>query len=113
MARASREGETLMKWFLAVELAAALAVGACGDDESDPDEDGNPEGLPTAGPTSASTAATSLPVESDGNAPGIPPLDGEIQTTSSGLQYIDEVVGTGPAPPTSSTSSGAAWRPLS
>ncbi len=34
--------------------------------------------------------------DTDGNAPGIPRLDGPIQTTASGLRYIDEVVGTGP-----------------
>jgi FKBP-type peptidyl-prolyl cis-trans isomerase FkpA len=42
---------------------------------------------------------------SDGNAPGIPPLTGEIVQTSSGLRYIDEVVGSGPVPtPTSCVS---------
>ena len=91
-----------MKWFLVAILTATLALGACGDDESDPGDGNNPEGLPTAGPTSASTSPAP-PVESDGNAPGIPPLDGEIQETSSGLRYIDEVVGTGPVPPSAST----------
>lgn len=33
----------------------------------------------------------------DGNAPGIPELHGSIETTPSGLRYIDEVVGGGPA----------------
>jgi FKBP-type peptidyl-prolyl cis-trans isomerase len=33
----------------------------------------------------------------DGNAPGIPQLSGEVQTTTSGLRYIDEVVGEGAA----------------
>jgi FKBP-type peptidyl-prolyl cis-trans isomerase len=35
--------------------------------------------------------------ETDGNAPGIPELRGTIETTASGLRYIDEVVGDGPA----------------
>ncbi len=35
--------------------------------------------------------------DTNGNAPGIPRLDGPIQTTPSGLRYIDEVVGDGPA----------------
>ena len=35
---------------------------------------------------------------SDGNAPGIPPLQGEIHTTASGLRYIDEKVGDGASP---------------
>jgi peptidylprolyl isomerase len=34
----------------------------------------------------------------DGNAPGIPPLTGEVITTESGLRYVDEVVGTGAQP---------------
>ena len=34
--------------------------------------------------------------DTDGNAPGIPELSGTIQTTPSGLRYIDEVVGDGP-----------------
>lgn len=33
----------------------------------------------------------------DGNAPGIPELHGSIETTASGLRYIDEHVGSGPA----------------
>jgi FKBP-type peptidyl-prolyl cis-trans isomerase len=37
--------------------------------------------------------------ESDGNAPGIPLLNGTIETTASGLRYIDEVVGQGAALP--------------
>jgi FKBP-type peptidyl-prolyl cis-trans isomerase len=33
-----------------------------------------------------------------GNAPGIPELHETIQTTPSGLRYMDEVVGSGPVP---------------
>jgi len=33
--------------------------------------------------------------ESDGNAPGIPNLTGTIESTPSGLRYIDEQVGAG------------------
>ena len=36
--------------------------------------------------------------DTDGNAPGIPPLDGTIEEHSSGLRYIDEVVGSGDVP---------------
>lgn len=36
--------------------------------------------------------------ESDGNAPGIPPLEGTIEELPSGLRYIDEVVGEGELP---------------
>jgi FKBP-type peptidyl-prolyl cis-trans isomerase len=48
-------------------------------------------GQPTIGGAVAATG-------SDGNAAGIPELTGPIQTTPSGLQYIDQQVGTGPAP---------------
>src|SRR6266545_4370221 len=36
--------------------------------------------------------------QSDGNAPGIPELHGTIESTPSGVRYIDEVVGGGPSP---------------
>ena len=32
---------------------------------------------------------------SEGNAPGIPQLTGSVQSTPSGLKYIDELVGNG------------------
>lgn len=35
----------------------------------------------------------------DGNAPGIPELHGSIQTTASGLRYLDEKVGEGAVRP--------------
>ena len=41
--------------------------------------------------------APALPDTSDLNPPGVPRLDGEIQT-DRGVQFIDEVVGTGAAP---------------
>ena len=34
---------------------------------------------------------------SEGNAPGIPQLTGTVESTPSGLKYIDELVGNGPA----------------
>src|SRR5262245_5073461 len=34
---------------------------------------------------------------SEGNAPGIPQLTGEVQSTASGLKYIEELVGDGPS----------------
>ncbi len=39
----------------------------------------------------------------DGNAPGIPELHGEIAATGSGLRYIDERVGDGDAPQSGQT----------
>lgn len=41
--------------------------------------------------------------DTDGNAPGIPPLTGDIQTTASGLRYIDEAPGSGPIPQSGQT----------
>ena len=39
----------------------------------------------------------------DGNAPGIPTLQGDIQSSASGLRYIDERVGDGASPQTGQT----------
>lgn len=106
--------------------ASAAALVACGSGSSSSDKTNGPaanatvarpsssQSVPTpaaSSPTSASspTAASAatpgktLPVESDGNAPGIPPLTGTIQTTASGLKYIDEKVGTGAQPSATST----------
>ncbi|MEX2247337.1 MAG: FKBP-type peptidyl-prolyl cis-trans isomerase [Dehalococcoidia bacterium] len=87
-------------------VVLALIMVACGDDEDAPGGPGanvtrvNQNTQPPAGATEPSSG---LPVESDGNAPGVPPLDASnIQTTASGLKYIDEVVGDGALPlPTS------------
>ncbi|MEO8701804.1 MAG: FKBP-type peptidyl-prolyl cis-trans isomerase [Kofleriaceae bacterium] len=52
-------------------------------------------------PALAAPARTATPpsvvVHSDANPPGVPRLAGDLQT-EKGLQYIDEVVGTGKAP---------------
>lgn len=45
-----------------------------------------------------SPAAAASVATSDGNAPGVPTLSGPIQTTASGLRYIDEKVGDGASP---------------
>lgn len=63
-------------------LAFALAVTACGAPQA-PQETVAP--LPTAPPASASSAVD------------IPP-SGNVVTTASGLQYIDEKIGDGPSP---------------
>jgi len=63
-------------------------------------------GSAAASPTSSATSVVSTTTgsagapgargnESNGQAPGIPALNGEIKTTSSGLRYIDETVGSG------------------
>lgn len=46
-------------------------------------------------PTSPTSLAGGPPTEA--NAPGIPVVNGTVQTTPSGLKYIDEQVGTGGA----------------
>jgi len=92
------------KTLLAIALALSALLVACGDDNEAGDAN-----TPVAGPAMVATptaAAQPTPVasatalETDGNAPGIPELRGEIITTPSGLRYIDELVGTGPSPQT-------------
>jgi peptidylprolyl isomerase len=99
-----------MRIILIFALVASFAfAAACGDDNGDGDTTNQPESNGTvARPQSPATQPTpgngdsTLPTESDGNAPGIPQLDGEIVTTASGLKYIDQVVGEGDSPqPTS------------
>jgi hypothetical protein len=95
-----------MKLVMTALLLAGLLFSACGDDDGagDGDDDGltaqPPGGLATSGASTPAASATE-PL-SDGNAPGIPPLTGEIVETASGLRYIDEVVGGGPAPASAS-----------
>ncbi len=73
-----------------------------------------------AAPTTAASAASAQtpvaakptpPIDSDGNAPGIPPLHGTIQSTASGLKFIDQAVGTGasPAPAQTVTVNYTGW----
>ena len=101
-----------MKTLLITSLAVAgvLFAAGCSSDSSSSKTPSTAPTLASSGvkpSTSAAANATpavaqptkaALPTKSDGNAPGIPPLTGQIQTTPSGLQYIDEVVGTGASP---------------
>ena len=106
--------------FYLILAASAAALVACGGGSSSSDKTNGPaanatvarpsssQSVPTPAASSPTAAAAAtpgktLPVESDGNAPGIPPLHGEIQTTASGLKYIDEKVGTGAQPNPTST----------
>lgn len=75
-----------MKTFVVMTLAGTLVLAACGGSSSK-------SATPAAGSSPAATAALS-----DGNAPGIPVLNGTIQQTASGLRYIDQTVGTGASP---------------
>jgi len=103
-----------MKRLAALVIVGALVVAACGGDDDSSDAPGDstldtggaqqrtPPGItplatvPAIQPTEP--AGGELPTETDGNAPGIPPLTGEIVETASGLRYIDEVVGDGATP---------------
>lgn len=76
-----------MRILACVVALAALFVVACGGDD---DEDTS-----NVQPTAPTGAMEEL---SDGNAPGIPPLAGEIVEAASGLRYIDEVTASGPTP---------------
>ena len=86
-------------------LAASAIVAACGSDStSDKTAAKSPSGGPTTGVARPGTAAAGQPTpgasgsDSDGNAPGIPELKGDIQTTPDGLRYIDEKAGGGASP---------------
>jgi peptidylprolyl isomerase len=104
-------------WLITTVAIAGVLLAGCGDDNKTSSK--TPSGSPTvatggvkpagssaANPTPASAATkpaaqatkAAPPVTSDGNAPGIPQLTGTIQTTPSGLQYIDEKVGDGASP---------------
>ncbi len=99
-----------MKTLLIATLALGALIAACGDDTSPssktpssqatvPSGGVKPAGSPSAQPTPGAAQPTTTPAQqSDGNAPGIPPLSGPIQTTASGLRYIDEKVGDGASP---------------
>jgi len=99
-----------VKFLCLFALAASAPLAACGSGSSTKTPSSGPTtslarpSTPAAQPTcpkvSISTAG-GTPITgagSDGNAPGIPELHGEIHTTPSGLKYIDEQVGTGDSP---------------
>jgi peptidylprolyl isomerase len=106
-----RQKETRMKTLLIVTLAVGALLVACGGGSNSSSK--TPSGAATvssggvkpaqsttasAQPTPAAQPTTAAAQQSDGNAPGIPPLTGPIQTTASGLRYIDEKVGDGASP---------------
>ena len=92
-----------MRFALIATALAAIVLAGCGDDNKSSSKTPaasasavasvKPAPSAAANPTAAGTAQ-----QSDGNAPGIPVLTGPIQTTASGLQYIDEKVGDGASP---------------
>jgi hypothetical protein len=95
-----------MRILLCMLVAVPAILVACGGDGDSPAADGantsvgqrpsDPQAEPPgSAPDGGSTSNEPL---SDGNAPGIPPLTGEIVETASGLRYIDEVPGSGVMP---------------
>jgi hypothetical protein len=89
---------------LAAALVASLTVAtACGDDGGGADATATVDQSGPAPTRPIDEIGSNLPgidaITPAAPAPGIPPLDAaaQVQTTPSGLRYIDEVVGTGAA----------------
>jgi len=85
-----------MRFVLSALLVGGLLFAACGDDDDPAGSQPAPGTQPAAGAQPTAPAADE-PL-SDGNAPGVPALSGEIVETASGLRYIDELPGEGAAP---------------
>ena len=75
----------VMRLGATVLIVGAIGLAGCGAGAADERSGG--DGATT-------TQATGSAVH-EGNAPGVPPLDGPVQRTASGLGYIDEAVGDG------------------
>ena len=82
----------LMRVVVVAVVCASLAA-ACGGGSK---QGASPSA--TAGQSAAATVVVVRTVLTDGNAPGIPSLSGPVQTSSSGLWYIDETTGDGASP---------------
>jgi hypothetical protein len=82
-----------MRVVLAILVAVTAILAACGDGD-----DGGSNGDPQAQPPQSAPEDGTGDELTDGNAPGIPPLAGEIVETASGLRYIDEATGSGSMP---------------
>jgi hypothetical protein len=94
----------MKKLLLPAMLAGAMMfAAACDDGDSAPDRSPTVDQSGPAPTRPIDEIGSNLPGIDDitpaAPAPGIPPLDAaaEVQTTPSGLRYIDEVVGTGVA----------------
>lgn len=102
-----------MKILITITAALGVLLAACGgsDNKSTAKTPAAPATVASGGvkPAQSTTAAaqptpgaaqptTAAAQQSDGNAPGIPELKGEIASTPSGLRYIDEKVGEGASP---------------
>ena len=102
-----------MKVLLTITLALGVLLAACGGDNKStssktpsgqatvasggvkPAQSTTASTQPTPGAAQPTTAAAQ---QSDGNAPGIPELKGDIASTPSGLRYIDQKAGDGASP---------------
>ena len=96
-----------MRVLCMVLLVLGAALGACGDDgDSDPQsvsspatgDPSDPQAAPPGSAPGSGSPTAGGETATDGNAPGIPPLTGEVIETTTGLRYIDQVVGGGARP---------------
>jgi len=98
-----------MRILIGLTIACAAVFAACGGGSSDSSKTPASAASPSTGGVRPATSATatakptaaaaaSPEALSDGNAPGIPVLTGQIQSTADGLRYIDEKVGDGASP---------------
>lgn len=87
-----RRPAPLIRWLACAALLGAAMLTACGGD----DEESTPTAV--ASTTATARAEGTTVTSSDGNAPGVPVLNGQVQRTASGLGYIDEKVGDGASP---------------
>lgn len=82
-----------MKIILVLILSASVAVAmACGGSSS------NSNSTSTAAASGATNSTAASGAASDGNAPGVPTVTGQVVTTPSGLRYVDIKVGNGASP---------------
>lgn len=91
-----------MKVLFALAVVAGMTLAGCGSGSSPGSK--TPSGSATLSsggvrPAQSSQQGAPTAALSDGNAPGIPPLTGEIKT-DQGVRYIDEKVGDGASPQT-------------
>jgi peptidylprolyl isomerase len=98
-----------MRILIGLTIACAALFAACGGGSSNSSKTPASAASPSTGGVKPSQSAAAKPTTaaaaspaalSDGNAPGIPELKGDIQTTASGLRYVDQVIGSGASPKT-------------
>ena len=95
-----------MKILITMTLALGVLLAACGgNNESTSSKTPSGQATVASGgvkPAQSATASTqptpAAAQQSDGNAPGIPELKGDIASTPSGLRYIDQKAGDGASP---------------